>query len=114
MIDLSAKRNRYMRDPLPVRLGGLAANLARMNSFSDNQKHDEAVSKLLNECRYFIEWVGKDADLDVQIQLLALQRELTRWRHSWEKIWTDSERRLKMAKESEQWSETMLKLAGLN
>ena len=36
MKDLSAIQARYARDPLPVRLGGLAADMARIASFSQN------------------------------------------------------------------------------
>ena len=35
MKDQAKIRARYLRDALPVRLGGIAANLARMKSFSN-------------------------------------------------------------------------------
>ena len=36
MKNLDTVRERYLRDPLPVRLGGLAANLSRIASFARN------------------------------------------------------------------------------
>ena len=47
MTNRSQLRERYLRDPLSVRLGGLAANLARVRSFSDNPAHGEAVARVL-------------------------------------------------------------------
>jgi hypothetical protein len=35
MKDWTTIRDRYLHDALPIRLGGLAANLARIKSFSD-------------------------------------------------------------------------------
>ncbi len=54
MIDLDHIRNRYRQDPLPFRLGGLAADLARVASFSHNPAHLTAVSSLLWEAAHFV------------------------------------------------------------
>lgn len=35
MDNLAARRERFQQDHLPTRLGGLAANLARVSSFSN-------------------------------------------------------------------------------
>ena len=40
-------RERYLRDPLPIRLGGLAADVARIASCAENPKNHEAVNSLL-------------------------------------------------------------------
>jgi hypothetical protein len=47
MKDLSAIRVRYVRDPLPIRLGGLAADLARIASFSQNPANLAPVADLI-------------------------------------------------------------------
>ncbi|WP_255512379.1 MULTISPECIES: hypothetical protein [unclassified Limnothrix] len=39
MNDFLRRRDRYMRDSLAVRLGGIAANLARVKSFGKNPDH---------------------------------------------------------------------------
>ncbi len=51
-----------MRDALPTRLGGLAANLARIKSVSDRTDHRDIVANLLNETKLFIEWTVSDAE----------------------------------------------------
>jgi len=45
-----------MRDPLPVHLGGLAADLARIVSFSQNPANLAPVADLMREAAHFIEW----------------------------------------------------------
>ena len=58
MNDLTAIRDRYLKDELPVRLGGLAANLARIGSFSKNTGNAEPVGDLVSESKWFIEWTN--------------------------------------------------------
>ncbi len=84
MKDWKAIQERYLRDTLPVRLGGLAANLARINSFSDHPDHRDVVERLLDESKFFIEWTASDAGLEsasrigsiaTSVSLLAAQLE---------------------------------------
>lgn len=56
MKDWSIIRECYLRDELPTRLGGLAANLARIKSFSSHPADRELVESLLEESKFFIEW----------------------------------------------------------
>jgi hypothetical protein len=113
MIDFNSKKSRYMKDSVPIRLGGLAANLARIDSFSNNLNHKDSVSHLINECRYFIEWTASDTEMGVQGELVELQVKLSIWYNYWNKIWSDESLRLKMAMESSQWSAHLLELAGI-
>lgn len=113
MKSASVIRERYLRDPLPVRLGGLAANLARVESFSGTPENGAVVERLIEESTYFIEWTAPDAQLEVQEQLVGLQHDLVRWRRAWEEIWSDPERRAAMAREAGRWSGRLLELSGL-
>ena len=80
MKHLSAIQARYLRDALPVRLGGLAADLARVSSFSQNPENLAPVADLMREAAHFIEWCAPESDLENQVTLLELQRRLARWR----------------------------------
>jgi len=51
MKDWTVIRERYMKDELPVRLGGLAANLSRIKSFSTNENSRETVASLIDESK---------------------------------------------------------------
>ena len=113
MKDWAAIRERYLRDPLPVRLGGLAANLARIKSFSDHPDHREAVESLLDECGYFIEWTAADAEVNTAAELVELQIQLAIWRRNWTAIWADTIQRLQIADLAHHWSRRVLEASGL-
>jgi len=55
---MKRKRERYLRDSLPVRLAGLAADLAWIASSARHETGGEAVALMLEESRYFIEWTA--------------------------------------------------------
>ena len=112
MIDLSAKRTRYLKDSVQIRLGGIAANLSRVNTFSNNSKHSVVVSNLLNESRYFIEWTTKEADLETQIKLVEIQLQMSLWIQKWDDVWNNQSTRTQMAEESKKWSDQILKISG--
>jgi hypothetical protein len=111
--DRSTIRGRYLRDPLPVRLGGLAANLSRIKSFTAHEASRDAVESLIDESKYFIEWTAADAEIQTAAELVALQIQLARWQCSWSRIWVDLERRRRFAEESSVWSKRVLELSGL-
>jgi hypothetical protein len=111
--DWTTIRERYLRDPLPVRLGGLAANLARVQSFSDHPEHRDVVERLLEESKFFIEWSAPEASLEVQATLVGLQVQLARWHYTWPRIWADPVQRAAVAQRSGTWSERVLNLSGL-
>ena len=110
---LDARKERYLRDPLPVRLGNLASNLARIRSIAARPDLGEAARRVIRESEYFVEWAGKDADLQIQIELVELQRQLARWQFKWQEIWNDLERRTSLAEQAGAWSEKILDRSGL-
>ncbi len=113
MNDRSRRRERYLRDPLPVRLGGLAANLARIRSFSDHPAHAQVVLRLIDESAWFIEWTSVDAPLEIQERLLACQRQLVLWRRKWSQIWQDQTRRAAVAETAGAWAQQLVGMSGL-
>jgi hypothetical protein len=109
----TALRQRYLRDPSPVRLGGLAANLARIESFSDHVEHGDVVESLLEESKFLIEWAAPDVRLDVQAELAEMQVQLALWELNWTEIWSDLERRMAVAAQAQLWSKRVLEMSGL-
>ena len=104
-----AIRQRFLRDPLPIRLGGLAADLARIASFSENPMNHGAVAGLLEESKYFAEWAASEAPLETQAALAELQVTVA----VWERGWLNGIPVAAMRAEAEQKSEECLVLAGL-
>jgi len=110
---LDARKERYLKDPLPVRLGNLASNLARIGSIATRPELGEATKRVIRESKYLVEWAGKDAELQVQIELVELQRQLARWQFKWHEIQSDLEKRNLVAEQAGAWSEKVLDRSGL-
>ena len=113
MNDRSAIKGRYLRDTLPVRLGGLAANLSRIKSFAAHEASRDAIESLIDESKYFIEWTAADAEVEVSAELVELQIQLARWQCQWAQIRSDPFRRGQVAEASSVWSKRVLDLSGL-
>jgi len=113
MRNQEAIRRRYLRDPLPVRLGGLAADLARIASASENPANAKALASLLEESTYFIEWTTPEAPLETQTRLVELQVQLALCRQRLSEIYQSQSEREHLIQQSKQWSDEILNLSGL-
>jgi hypothetical protein len=113
MKDWTQIRERYLRDPLPVRLGGLAANLSRINSFSADEANQDVVESMIDESKMFIEWTAGQAGIDTAEKLVQLQIQLARWQLQWPSIWPDRTKRKQIADQSFTWSKQVLQMSGL-
>lgn len=113
MRDYTKTRQRYLRAPLPTRLGGVAANLARVKSFSTHPENGDLVSSLVTESKYFIEWTAAEAEVEVAAELVELQLQLVRWQRTWPTIWPDPIKRQEVADTAKRWSDRVLALSGL-
>lgn len=113
MKDWTATQERYLREPLPNRLGELAANLARIKSFSSHNLNRDAVASLIEESKFFIEWTAVDAGVDRAVELIELQVQLARWQLNWSSLWADSEQRMEVAEQAKLWSDRALEMSGL-
>ncbi len=102
-------RQRYLRDPLPLRLGGLAADLARMASCADDLRDRDALMSLFEEGKWFAEWTAPEAPIDVQAKLAELQVALALWERQWLAGRPDPDMRL----HAKAWSDQLLALSGL-
>ena len=102
-------RKRFLRDPLPIRLGGLAADLARIASFADDPADARAVASLLEEGKYFAEWIAPEAPPETQAMLAEVQIALA----VWERGWLGGNPVSTMPAEAQRRSDELLALAGL-
>ncbi|MBD2099787.1 hypothetical protein [Leptolyngbya sp. FACHB-261] len=113
MKDWTSSRERYLREPVSNRLGELAANLARIKSFSRNDLNCDAVASLIEESKFFIEWTAMDAGIDRAAELVEMQVQLARWQLSWKSISADYSQRMKVAEQAKAWSDIVLEMSGL-
>ena len=104
---------RFMRDPLPRRLGGLAATLGRIASSARESSDPAQVARLLEEAKYLIEWTAADTDPEIAVELVAMQRLIVLWQKAWIKTEITSEQRTLLATQAKQWSDQALGFSGL-
>lgn len=114
MSKLEKLRLRYLNDPIPVRLGGLAANLARVASFSKNDAHYRVVLTILQESKWFIEWTAAELNTKDLAELVKLQLQMALWEIQSHHKWNDHHWRSALRDQSQQWSQSILKLSGLS
>ncbi len=113
MNKLDGKRSRYLQDAIPVRLGGLAANMARIASLAKHPGHHEVVSDILLESKWFIEWTAQELEIIKAAELVELQIQLALWDLESQQNWHDERWRDMIAAEASQWSQRILEMSGL-
>lgn len=113
MKNLEAIRTRYLQQDSARRIGGLAANLARIASFADNPSNFKAVETTIEESKFLIEWIAPDYPLELQVKLIELQIQLSSWHLKFPEISENPELINKMINKASIWSKELLKLSGL-
>lgn len=104
-------RERYLKDPVPIRLLGLAADLGRVASSARRATGAEAVAALLEESQCLIEWTAAETPPAVAEELVRLQVLLALWRRAWPEAQHSSKQRSLLAVLAKQWSDQIVRLA---
>ena len=113
MIDRTKQRERYLRDPLPRRLGGLAATFGRIASSARKSDDPAVVSDLLDEARRLIEWTAGEAEPEAAAELVRIQTMLTVWLKAWGSASQNPEQRLLLSLQAKDWSDKAVDFSGL-
>lgn len=108
MKNLERIRARYLKDPLPTRLAGLAADLARVASSARHSTGAAAAAAMLEESQYFIEWTAAEVPVEVAAELVDLQVMLALWRRAWPEAQHSPRQRSLLAVQAKQWSNRVL------
>jgi len=113
MTELGLVRERFLRDPVPTRIGGLAANLGRIRSFTSAGSAPKVIESIIDESKHLIEWTAPDTDVTIAEPLVELQVELARWQCTWDRLQADPEGRRRLAQAAGEWSDRLLAMSGL-
>ena len=113
MIDKERLRERFLRDSLPRRLGGLAATLGRISSSARNSSNPSIVSDLIYEARWLIEWTAGETEPEVAAELVRIQILLTVWQKAWETASQNPQQRLLLSLQAKDWSDKAVDFSGL-
>ena len=113
MINKEQKKERFLRDPLPIRLAGLASDLARVASSSRLESGAESVAMMLEESQYFIEWTAAEAEPEIAAKLVDIQRMIALWRKTWPEAQHHNIQRILLSVQAKKWSDQVLGYSGL-
>jgi hypothetical protein len=113
MKDWTAKRDRYLSESVPNRLGELAANLARIASFCSNDLNRDAMASLIEESKFSIEWTAIDARVRWAAELVECQVQLARWKLGWSSICADEAKRKTVTEQAKSWSKRIVGISRL-
>jgi hypothetical protein len=113
VIHREQKKERYLRDPLPVRLGGLAADLARIASSARFPAAAASVEQMLEESQYFIEWTAAEAEPEIAAELVDIQLMIAIWRKAWPDAQQSQAQRTLLSVQAKKWSDQVLDYSGL-
>lgn len=106
-------RDRFLRDPLSRRLGGLAATLGRVSSVARKSSDPANVARLLEEAKYLIEWTAADTEPEIASELVSIQTQINLWLRAWEKTHQLREQRTLLSVHAKHWSNRVLDFSGL-
>ena len=106
-------RERFLRDPLPRRLGGLAATMGRISSAARESSDPRNVARLLEEAKYLIEWTAADTDPEVAAELVFMQTLVNLWLKAWDKASENKQQRTLLSVQAKHWSDKAMDFSGL-
>jgi hypothetical protein len=113
MMDKEKLHQRFLRDPLPRRLGGLAATFGRISSSARRSQDPAVVADLLDEARHLIEWTAVETEPEVAAELVNIQILLTLWQKAWATASQDTRQRLLLSVQAKGWSDKLVDFSGL-
>jgi hypothetical protein len=113
MKDLEKLRERFLRDPLPRRLGGLAATLGRISSSARNSTDPTIVSNLLDEAKHLIEWTAAETEPETAAELVRMQTIITLWQDAWTEASQSPKQRTLLSVQAKDWSDKAVDFSGL-
>ncbi|MEW6028585.1 MAG: hypothetical protein ACOYZ8_09305 [Chloroflexota bacterium] len=106
-------RERFLRDPLPRRLGGLAATLGRISSSARKLTDPNIVLNLSDEAKHLIEWTAADTEPETAAELVQMQTMITLWHRAWTEASQNPKQRLLLSVQAKGWSDKAVDFSGL-
>lgn len=106
-------RERFLRDPLPRRLGGLAATFGRISSSARESSDPSVVARLLEEAKYLVEWTAAETEPETAAELVAMQTLITLWIKVWNSASPIKEERTLLSVQAKQWADRAMDFSGL-
>jgi hypothetical protein len=112
MKNLERIKARYLKDPEPVRLAGLAADLGRVSSSARHATGSANVAEMLEESQHFIEWIAGELEPEVAAELVNIQVMIALWRRIWPEAQHNPHHRIILSTQAKLWADQILGFAG--
>lgn len=113
MKNLKDVKDRYLKEPFQKRLGHLASDLLRISTFLENPKNIAVVNDIIEESKFFIEWLAPEAPphvqeflSDMQVKLVLCQYQILHHKES-------KKEKLALMSDAKKWSVKLLTFSGL-
>jgi hypothetical protein len=113
MKDKEKLRERFLRDSLPRRLGGLAATLGRISSSARKSNDPSIVSNLLDEAKHLIEWTAAETSPETAAELVQMQTMISLWQRTWSEASQNPKQRVLLSVQAKNWSDKAVDFSGL-
>lgn len=113
MKNTAERLSRYLSDPPEVQVGGIAANLARIRSFSQNPDNRTIVSGLIDETALYLRNVKVPDDSAMATDLVRLQTLVELWSAILIDPTASPESLVSIADQAGNWSQRLIEGAGL-
>ncbi|MFZ5819052.1 MAG: hypothetical protein ACOYYJ_04040 [Chloroflexota bacterium] len=113
MTNIEKLREQFLRDPLPRRLGILAAALGRISSTARNSTDPEGIVNLLEQTSCFIEWTVPETAPAMAAELKQINIIIGMWKKSWVTASRIPQQRTLLAAQTKNWSDKVTKFAGM-
>ena len=113
MKDMNKLRERFLRDPLPRRLGGIAATLGRISYSARNSTDPNVVSDLLDEAKHLIEWTAAEVEPETGAELVRMQTMIAVWQRAWDEVSQSPRQRVLLSIQAKDWSDKAVDFSGL-
>ncbi len=113
LINKEMLKQRFLSDPVPIRLGNLASTLGRISSNARTSGSAKSIADLLDEAKHLIEWTAAETEANTAAELVQIQRLIVLWQSIWENTEDDRPHRTLLATMAKDWSEKTLDYSGL-
>ncbi len=101
----------YLRGSRSSQLENLALNLMRLHLLARQGSDGLVAQHLVQESQLFVEWTVPTINLSTEmwaaIELLELQRSLSRWKLNWLEVWANESDREQVAILAQEWCDRL-------
>jgi hypothetical protein len=116
-VNLDVLKTQYLQQDISAQLSQLMENLTQIKAVAQVGKDKQIGQDLIRESQFFIEWVvtslNLETNLELATELVELQRQLSRWKLHWSRLWSSPDERLRIVRYAQEWNDRLLNLSGL-